>query len=198
MNNRGRPREFNYSSIVDVAMKTFWIKGYEGCSTQDLCSDTGLGKGSLYNTFGSKHELYKQVLERYHEIGIREQKKLLENPVPVKVRISNFFEWALKEDFENIDQKGCLLINASVERARNDLMVQEIFSKHVEFLKQAIETVLEEGLQTGEISKKQSAEELAILLLSSYYGFRVLNVSMQNRILAEQVIKGTMKSIFGA
>ena len=74
MSNRGRPREFNYSSIVDVAMKTFWIRGYEGCFTQDLCSDTGLGKGSLYNTFGSKHELYKQVLERYHEIGIREQK----------------------------------------------------------------------------------------------------------------------------
>ncbi|MBJ8009848.1 TetR/AcrR family transcriptional regulator, partial [Bacillus cereus] len=36
MSNRGRPREFNYSSIVDVAMKTFWIRGYEGCSTQDL------------------------------------------------------------------------------------------------------------------------------------------------------------------
>ncbi|ATP40807.1 TetR family transcriptional regulator [Solibacillus sp. R5-41] len=198
MNNRGRPREFNYSSTIDVAMKTFWIRGYEGCSTQDLCNDTGLGKGSLYNTFGSKHELYKQVLERYHEIGIREQKKLLDIPIPVKERLSNFFEWALKEDFENIDQKGCLLINASVERAKSDIMVQEIFSKHVELLKQVIETVMEEGLQTGEISKNQSAEELASLLISSYYGFRVLNVSMQNRMLAQQVIKGTLESIFGA
>lgn len=198
MNKRGRPREFDYSSIVDVAMKTFWLRGYEGCSTQGLCSDTGLGKGSLYNTFGSKHELYKQVLERYHEIGIREQRKLLHTPIPVKERLSNFFEWALKEDFENMDQKGCLLINASIERAKNDLMVQEIFSKHVELLKQAIETVMEEGLQTGEISKKQSAEELASLLLSSYYGFRVLNVSMQNRMLSEQVIKGTIESICGA
>ena len=70
----------------------------------------------------------------------------------------------MKEDFENMDQKGCLLINASIERAKNDSMVQEIFSKHVELLKQAIKTVMEEGLQTGEISKKQSAEELASLL----------------------------------
>ncbi|MGM7635176.1 TetR/AcrR family transcriptional regulator [Bacillus sp. Hm123] len=198
MNKRGRPREFDHSSIVDVAMKTFWTRGYEGCSTQDLCSDTGLGKGSLYNTFGSKHELYKQVLERYHENGIREQKKLLNAPIPVKERLNNFFEWALKEDFENIDQKGCLLINASVERANNDLMVQEVFSRHVELLKQAIEKVMEEGLRTGEISKNLSTEELASLFLSSYYGFRVLNVSMQNRTLAEQVIKGTMESIFGA
>ncbi|KPN95986.1 TetR/AcrR family transcriptional regulator [Lysinibacillus sp. ZYM-1] len=198
MSNRGRPREFNYSSIVDVAMKTFWIRGYEGCSTQDLCNDTGLGKGSLYNTFGSKHELYKQVLERYHEIGIREQKELLTTQIPVKERLSNFFEWALKEDFENIDQKGCLLINASVERANNDLMVQEIFSRHVELLNQAIKKVMEEGLQTGEISKKQTAEELTSLFLSSYYGFRVLNASMQNRGLAEQVMNGTLGSLFGA
>ncbi|KYZ64990.1 TetR/AcrR family transcriptional regulator [Bacillus sp. GZT] len=198
MNNRGRPREFNYSSIVDVAMQTFWIRGYEGCSTQDLCRDTGLGKGSLYNTFGSKHALYKQVLERYHEIGIREQKELLAVSIPVKERLSNFFEWALKEDFENTNQKGCLLINASVERANNDLMVQEIFSRHVELLNQAIKKVMEEGLLTGEISKKQTAEELASLFLSSYYGFRVLNASMQNRILAEQIMNGTLESIFGA
>ncbi|MEC1177098.1 TetR/AcrR family transcriptional regulator [Metasolibacillus meyeri] len=198
MNKRGRPREFDYSTIVDVAMKTFWIRGYEGCSTQDLCSDTGLGKGSLYNTFGSKHKLYKQVLERYHETGIREQRKLLDTPISVRERLSNFFEWALNEDFDNIDPKGCLLIKASVERANNDLMVQEIFSRHVEALKQAIEKVMEEGLRTGEILKKQSAKELASLFLSSYYGFRVLNVSMQDRVLAEQVVKGTMESIFGA
>ncbi|WP_042472571.1 TetR/AcrR family transcriptional regulator [Bacillus ndiopicus] len=198
MSKRGRPREFNYSSIVDVAMKTFWIKGYEACSTQDLCSDTGLGKGSLYNTFGSKHELYQQVLERYHEIGIREQTELLEAPTPVKERLSNFFQWALKEDFENIDQKGCLLINAGVERANNDSMVQEVFSRHVEFLNQAIKKVMEEGLETGEIAKKQPAEELASLFLSSYYGFRVLNTSMQNRMLAEQIMNGTLESIFGA
>ncbi|MGE7835152.1 TetR/AcrR family transcriptional regulator [Viridibacillus arvi] len=198
MNKRGRPREFDYSSIVDVAMKTFWIRGYEGCSTQDLCSDTGLGKGSLYNTFGSKHELYKQVLERYHEFVIKEQKELLNAPTTVKERLSNFYERALQKDFENIELKGCLLINAIVERANNNVMVQEIFSRHVELLKQAIEKVMKEGLQTGEISKKQTAEELASLYLSSYYGFRILNVSMQNRMLSEQILNGSLEAIFGA
>ena len=73
----------------------------------------------------------------------------------------------------------------------NELKTIQWFKKfsheHVELLKQAIETVMEEGLQTGEISKKQTAEELASLLLSSYYGFRVLNVSMQNRMLSDRL-----------
>lgn len=198
MSKRGRPRDFDYSSIVDVAMKTFWINGYEGCSTQNLCSDTGLGKGSLYNTFGSKHELYKQVLERYHENGIRDQKEILENPISVKERLSNFFAWALEEDFKHTDHKGCLLINAGLERANHDPMVEEIVSKHVELLLQALERVMEEGLRTGEIKKRQSAVDLASLFLSSYYGLRVLITSIQSRTLAEQIINGTMESIFGA
>lgn len=85
-----------------------------------------------------------------------------------------------------------------MERANNNVMVQEIFSRHVELLKQAIEKVMKEGLQTGEISKKQTAEELASLYLSSYYGFRILNVSMQNRMLSEQILNGSLEAIFGA
>ncbi|MFD0713254.1 TetR/AcrR family transcriptional regulator [Paenibacillus sp. GCM10027626] len=198
MSKRGRPRDFEYSTIVDVAMKTFWMKGYEGCSTQDLCSETGLGKGSLYHTFGSKHELFTQVLERYHEKGISDQKALLESPVPVKERLSNFLKWALDEDFEQTDQKGCLLINAGLERAKVDPMVEEIVAKHVKLLVEALTKVMEEGLRTGEIAKNRSAAELASLFLSSYYGLRVLNTATQNRVLAEQIIKGTIDSIFCA
>jgi TetR/AcrR family transcriptional regulator, transcriptional repressor for nem operon len=199
LSKRGRPRDFHYSSIVNAAMNTFWAKGYEACSTQDLCSDTGLGKGSLYNTFGSKHELYKLALERYHETGISEQKGILEKPGSVKERLKDFLEWALDEDFdEHRSQKGCLLINAGLERAKEDPMVEEIVSKHVELLIQTMENVMEEGLRTGEISKKCSAVDLASLFLSSYYGFRVLNTSTQNRRLAEQIMNGTMESIFGA
>ncbi|UHA73443.1 TetR/AcrR family transcriptional regulator [Paenibacillus sp. 481] len=198
MSKRGRPRDFDHASIVDVAMKTFWTKGYEGCSTQDLCKDTGLGKGSLYNTFGSKHELYTQVVERYHETGIEQQRALLESSGSVQERLRNFLTWAVEEDFEATSPKGCLLINAGLERAKDDPMIEEIVSRHVELLKQAMEKVMEEGLRTGEISSKRSAVDLASLFLSSYYGFRVLNTSTQNRTLAEQIMNGTMEAIFGA
>lgn len=198
LSKRGRPRDFDYTSIVDVAMKTFWSKGYNGCSTHDLCSDTGLGKGSLYNTFGSKQDLYLAVVEHYHDTGIREQRALLESQGSVKERLQNFLAWALVEDFESTNPKGCLLINAGLERAKDDPKIEEIVSRHVELLKQTVEKVMEEGLRTGEISKKRSALDLASLFLSSYYGFRVLNTSTQNRTLAEQIMNGTMESIFGA
>lgn len=195
MSKRGRPRDFKYDNIIDVAMKTFWKKGYEACSTQDLCKDTGLGKGSLYNTFGSKHDLFKQVLERYQANGIRDQLALLQGPIPVKSRLHSLLAWALTEDFEQADQNGCLLINVSLERPQ-DPMVEGFVTKHVEKLREALVSVMEEGLQTKEISKGSSAEELASLFLSSYYGLRVLNTSMKNRELSNQIATGIIETIF--
>ncbi|MGM1035985.1 MAG: TetR/AcrR family transcriptional regulator [Bacillota bacterium] len=195
MSKRGRPRVFKYDNIIDAAMKTFWQKGYEACSTQDLCKDTGLGKGSLYNTFGSKHDLFKQVLERYQANGIRDQLALLQGPISVKSRLHSLLAWALAEDFEQADQNGCLLINVSLERPQ-DPMVEGFVTKHVEKLREALVSVMEEGLQTKEISKGSSSEELASLFLSSYYGLRVLNTSMKNRDLSNQIATGIIETIF--
>jgi hypothetical protein len=75
-------------------------------------------------------------------------------------------------------------------------MVEGFVTKHVEKLREALVSVMEEGLQTKEISKGSSAEELASLFLSSYYGLRVLNTSMKNRDLSNQIATGIIETIF--
>ena len=46
-------------------MHTFWANGYDATTTEDLCAATGLGRSSIYNTFTSKHELFRRALLRY-------------------------------------------------------------------------------------------------------------------------------------
>lgn len=197
MANRGRPRDFNLDMIVEAAMKTFWQNGYEACSTQALCEITGLGKGSLYNTFGSKHELFKQALERYHEIGIEQQRELLGRPDSAQSRLQDFLQWAVTEDYEPSEQQGCMLINAGLER-QNDPVVQNIFSRHFGLLREAVLRVMEEGISGGEISSNRSVEHLTDSFLAGYYGLRVLNVSVKNRLMSEQTLQGVLSSIFYA
>ncbi|CAM5616019.1 TetR/AcrR family transcriptional regulator OS=Streptomyces alboniger OX=132473 GN=CP975_28210 PE=4 SV=1 [Streptomyces alboniger] len=60
-----RPRTFDEERALDAAMHAFWVKGYEATSTQDLCEATGLGRSSIYNTFSSKHALFRRALARY-------------------------------------------------------------------------------------------------------------------------------------
>ncbi|MET3544911.1 hypothetical protein ABID47_001505 [Paenibacillus favisporus] len=51
------PKEFDPDDIVDAAMQVFWQRGYSATSIQDLVKGTELGRSSIYNAFGSKHEL---------------------------------------------------------------------------------------------------------------------------------------------
>ena len=58
----GRPREFDEKAALEAAMDSFWQKGFEATSLADLCACTGLHKGSLYQAFGDKHQLFMRAL----------------------------------------------------------------------------------------------------------------------------------------
>ena len=60
----GRPREFDEATVLVAAMEAFWRHGYEATSLADLCRYTGLNKGSLYQAFGDKHQLFMKVWYR--------------------------------------------------------------------------------------------------------------------------------------
>ncbi|MBB6730196.1 TetR/AcrR family transcriptional regulator [Cohnella zeiphila] len=192
MSKSGRPREFEDTTVIDAAMEVFWKNGYEACSTDDLCKGTGLGRGSLYNAFGSKHELYEQALLRYHRAGIDAQIDILRRPGRLRERLRALLEWAIREDFSDAGRRGCLIINAAMERAQKDPAVERIFKQHVDRLGQALSEAIEEGRNAGEVPSGRRTSELAALFLSSYYGLRVLNAAAQNRGMADQVAEGVL------
>ncbi|ADV84368.1 TetR/AcrR family transcriptional regulator [Terriglobus saanensis] len=64
-----RTKEFDQEEALDAAMHLFWEHGYEATSIQELVEATGVQRQSLYDTFGSKHELFLQSLMRYQSLG---------------------------------------------------------------------------------------------------------------------------------
>jgi len=62
-----RPREFDMVQTLNNAMDVFWAKGYASTSLDDLLSSMKIGKGSFYQAFKSKHNLYLLTLEMYKD-----------------------------------------------------------------------------------------------------------------------------------
>ncbi|MFF5080788.1 TetR/AcrR family transcriptional regulator [Actinoplanes sp. NPDC000266] len=69
----GRPRGFDEEAAVVAAAALFAGRSYDGTSVDDLVGQTGVHRGSLYKTFGSKRGLYLAALRHYvdRELGER-------------------------------------------------------------------------------------------------------------------------------
>jgi len=65
----GPPKAFDTNAALNAAMVVFWEKGFEGTSLTDLTEAMGINRPSLYATFGDKHSLFRQALDRFGELG---------------------------------------------------------------------------------------------------------------------------------
>ena len=60
-----RPRSISKEDSLERALFLFWQRGYDRTSIADLSEAIGVGPSSIYNTFGSKEELFRQAIDRY-------------------------------------------------------------------------------------------------------------------------------------
>ncbi|WP_107468914.1 SDR family oxidoreductase [Streptomyces caniscabiei] len=76
----GRPKGFEPDVVIARAMEAFWTKGYTDTSSADLAEATGVAKGSLYHSFGSKRQLFGKVLELYGRTRAEQAEEFLSRP----------------------------------------------------------------------------------------------------------------------
>lgn len=188
----GRPRKFEDQDVIDAAVAVFSANGYAGTSAQDLCNGTGLGRGSLYNAFGSKQALYEQALLRSHEQTMSAQLAILTQSGPVKERLHTLLLWGIAEDLSQPEQHDAMVLFSALEMGSKDEAVASLNNEYRERLEKTLVAVFIEGQQSGELNNKASAVEMARGFLAGYYGLRVLNKNISDRNILEDVVAGLL------
>src|SRR5437879_13191066 len=112
-----RHKEFDSDEALNKAMEVFWSRGYEAASIQDLVKNMGINRQSLYDTFGDKHALYLQTLDRYREVEGRRMLELLGPPGSVKKTRRLSFEGVIERALCDRPRRGCCMGNAVSESA---------------------------------------------------------------------------------
>jgi len=64
--------------IIKSAAKIFSLHGYEKAKVEDIASDAGVGKGTVYLYFKSKREIFETGIEYFAKRRVRKLKKLLQ------------------------------------------------------------------------------------------------------------------------
>lgn len=173
-------------------MEAFWSKGYEATSTEDLCVCTGLGRGSLYNAYGSKHGLYERVLHRYAERGFGEQLVILQGPGAVKERLRALMLAVIDFDLADPARRGCLAVNAAVGAGGTDDLVAQQVRRQFGRLEAAVCHLITCGQRDGELVRDVDPLISTRFFISAYYGLRVLGKVTHDRRALEDVVDGVL------
>lgn len=193
--SQGRPRQFEDEEVIDAAVAVFSEHGFAGTSAQDLCEGTGLGRGSLYNAFGSKQGLYEQALLRSHEKSMSSQLAILKQSGSAKERLRTLLFWGIAEDLEQAEQHDAMVLFSALERGSKDDVVASLNKEYRQRLESALVAVFKEGQECREFGKKASAIEMARGFLAGYYGLRVLNKNITDKDILDDVVAGLLANL---
>ena len=153
-NSPGRPRQFEDKEIIDAAITVFSSNGYAGTSAQNLCDVTGLGRGSLYNAFGSKQALYEQALLRSHEQTMAAQLSILTQSGLFKERLRSLLLWGIAEDLSQSEQREAMVLFSALEIGDKDQVVSSLNLEYRQRLENSLLTVFAEVQGSGEFSTR--------------------------------------------
>lgn len=189
-----RKKQFEVDDALTKAMREFWGHGYHPTSMQDLVDCMGIGRGSIYDTFGSKRGLFMRALDHYIKVYTSEFQDLLANSTSPSESVLMIFEFAIAALVEGGSRDGCFIINTAAELAAHDDEVAEVVSELFRQTEQTFRALIEEGQQTGEIPPTVDAVLTARSLLSLYIGLRILTRSNPDMSVL-QAIKSQAKAL---
>ena len=170
----GRPRLFDLDGAVTRALDVFWERGYGATTPAELLDAIGVGKGSFYNAFQSKHALFEQALRRYGDDRVTGLARGFADSGPVGQRIKRYLERLAAPKNEKALRRGCFAANTAAELGRHDPLATKIVRRTFERMESVLETTLVEGQKRGELDGRLEPKAVASLLLAALIGITVL------------------------
>jgi TetR/AcrR family transcriptional repressor of nem operon len=169
-----RPKEFNPDDAVEKAMQVFWHKGYESTSMEDLLGAMDLNRGSLYDTFGDKRQLFLKVVDRYCTTVVGSKFALLDQPGPALPTLRGFIHGMLEGALADPQRRGCLIANTVMELSPHEKEIAGTLRQTLKMLEDAFFRVLDRAKQQGELNSQKDSRALARFLTTMLQGTIVM------------------------
>jgi TetR/AcrR family transcriptional regulator, transcriptional repressor for nem operon len=168
-----RQKEFEEDVALAAAIRTFAIYGYEGTSTELLTKNMGIGRQSLYDTFGEKRSLYKQALQRYCFDSVSALSTSLQNSAsPLAAIEATLLSFAARAS--GTDVGPCLAVGSVCEFGQRDREIAAISEAANSSLRSIFEAALRRAKEGGETAPDVDPKTAALFLCSALTGLKIV------------------------
>jgi TetR/AcrR family transcriptional repressor of nem operon len=167
-----RPRAFDKDEVLQRAIRVFWQHGFAASSTDLLLKEMGIGRQTLYNTFGDKRQLYLEVLDAYQAETLSGHLERLSKPSSPLQGIRELLKGlAVQDDYTRA--LGCLGVGSVGEFGNSDPELVERRTKIQMVLGARIEARIREGQEKREMDGSLNVKKAAAFVQVAMSGLQV-------------------------
>ncbi len=157
------------NKIIETASFLFYKNGYNSTGINEIISEAGIAKATLYNHFKSKEDICLAYLRYKNTTFIQDIKAFTSSKVNGKTQILAIFDF-LELFFQDKDFNGCWCIKTVSEIPfDNEKIRSEIQTQKNNFI-QFISTLITNNIDTIEAEQIQSISRQIYLLYESAVG----------------------------
>ncbi|OOC61396.1 TetR/AcrR family transcriptional regulator [Paenibacillus ihbetae] len=187
-----RNKEFDTTLVLHKAMEVFGHYGYEGTSLQLLLEGLGIARQSLYDTYGTKRDLFIKAVKYYLDEKSSAVIAHLAHPGPIKDTIAEIFAIIVDTLKDEQRRKECLILHSAIDQVPHDPEIAQIFEQDKIRLEQALYEALARAEQAGELGLNQDLRSLARYLYHSRYALTQVAKLTDDPLVIEQVAAVTL------
>lgn len=170
----GPAKSFDTDNALEQARDVFWRRGYDGTSISELECALGVGRKSLYDTFGSKRELYLRALQQYADSVIEKICRGLGDPRLGPMQKLERVLDRLQRHHASADSLGCFLGVAMAQVDSKDPELTTLLRGYLTHLERAFERTIREAQSEGTIDADAQAKDVARNLVALTQGMALM------------------------
>jgi TetR/AcrR family transcriptional repressor of nem operon len=155
----------------------------------------GIGRQSLYDTFGDKEALYREALERYVSGGPQAVLVALESPLPLRRAVSMVLEGVVAH-LASPGCRPCFIAHAALDRARFDGWTARCVKSGYDDCLGLWERRFRRAQAEGDLGAHHDSRTLGLVFQSTIYGLQVSALAGVARPDLEAAVRITL-SILG-
>ncbi|MBC9928998.1 TetR/AcrR family transcriptional regulator [Chitinophaga qingshengii] len=177
-------------NILQKAFELIYVKGYQTTSIDEILATTQVTKGAFYYHFKNKdemglaiiNELLKPSFDAAFINPLKEEKDAL------KALYDMMYQLLMKNDFLKVEY-GCPASNFTQEMAPWNKTFTKALNDLSEQWKQAIIHALETGKKSGMVNFQTDGEQVAVFIMSGYWGIRNLGKLKNSKSVYQVYLK---------
>lgn len=172
--------ELTAKYILDTVAPIFNKNGYAATSLSDLTSATGLTKGAIYGNFKNKEDLaiaaFKHTVNKLMSL-ISTYISKSNSPLKKLYLIADFYR-----DYYTLSKTygGCPVLNIGVDANNQNSELLEKVRLVIERIQDKIASIIENGIEAGEISNEINAMHYAKRIDSMIQGAIFMTYTMDD------------------